>query len=181
MDAFIRAIFEKIGILYLATTVFLTSGALLFLPLAYQEILMLQPFRDNYQWIIGPAFLVSAIYLIIAIVNRTMSYIRNGLNRRKRKSALLRKIKELSQDEFNVLSAFIDPVSKMVVESADLDYCDGRVKILESYCVIKRLASSGFGTMGVFDNTMSCLLPYMIHPIAKKELSEMMKRGQIRM
>ncbi|MDU2065812.1 MAG: super-infection exclusion protein B [Sporomusaceae bacterium] len=167
----IRAIFEKIGILYIALVIFITSVALLFLPAKLQEQLALQNIKADYGKFIGPIFILAGTYLIVALIAKIFSLVNRWRYNRKLKNLIIEKLEALTNDDMLILGEFYDANTQIFRETATLNYYDRRVKLLESYGLIYRLTSSGIGTM-TSANEMSCPMPYKLHHMAWKKLNK---------
>lgn len=175
MDAVIRAIFEKVGILYIAMVIFTTSAALIFLPSSLQEQLMLQQIKDDYGRFLGPIFILSGAYLVVAFIRKLVLFVSNWNDKRKHRRLIIEKLENLTSDDMLILAEFYDPDTELLRETAALNYYDRRVKLLESYGIIWRLTSSGIGTL-TRNNDVSCVLPYKLYHLAWKYVNKSMKR-----
>jgi hypothetical protein len=171
MDSIIKVIFEKLSIIYIAMIFFLTSAAVIFLPGEFQEKLMLYPIKAEYDKYLGPIFIVSGAYLLVAISGRLISFFSEWKRRRDWKNLVLERLQDLAEDEISVLLAFYEHDSNIFRETASLNCFDRRVKLLESYGIIIRLASSGIASLGLYDNEMTCVMPYKLNGLARKKLN----------
>ena len=122
LDTVIRAIFEKIGILYIVLVIFITSAVLLFLPSNLQEQLVLQNIKDDYGKFIGPVFIVSGTYLIVAFIGKICSLVNSWRDNRKFKKLLIEKLETLTSDDMLILAEFYDADTQLLRETATLNY-----------------------------------------------------------
>lgn len=174
MDAIIRVIFERVGILYLGMIIFITSAAIVFLPENMQEQLMFQQIRADYGKFFGPLLILSGAYLVVAFISKVFAFIGDWKYRRDHKRFIIEKLENIDSDELSVLAAFYDPSTQLLRESALLDYFDRRVKLLEAYGIIIRLADSGICGMDRNYN-MTAPMAYKLHSLARKHINGIMR------
>jgi len=139
----------------------LLTGILLFSPEEYLQTLGLTPLLGNYKIWIGLIFLFSTVFLVTHLLNLLVSPLQTKIKEyqllRKRK----KKLEDLSQEEKEILKAFISEETK----TCPLSSRSGIVNGLAAKKIITRASNIGYaGYSFTFD--------YNIRPWAWKYLNE---------
>jgi len=168
---FVRTIFEKVGVLYFASTCLLTTMAILFLPIEILDQIMLSEVKNEWGKFIGLVFILSIAYLTIAIVGYVHRYINKIWYGHKFKAIIIDKLHNLNSDELRIIGTFYDMRSEQLRDIADLDYCDGTVKNLINKGVIIGMAVTVPASYSDDYRRLSAFIPCMLSKTAKEYLS----------
>ena len=159
---FTEAVKSLIEVLKLApkylVAVALISGALIFLPESWLELLGLQEMSTQYRAWLGLAFLVSVGICIVAVASWIINWVLNIIRRRRIQGFVIDKLNNLTEDEKQILRYYFAKGTR----SNTLKVDDGVVQELVACRVIYRSAQLGNMLEG-FSHNISDLAWDYIH------------------
>lgn len=132
-------------------------STILFIPEQYARLFGLAETREIYRHWIGLALIISGSIFIIAIATNILNLTRKFFAKKAYKSKLIKKLKNLTEDEKKILRYYFAKETKINV----LRQHDGNVSLLEQSNVIHRASKTGSILSG---------FPFAIDEIALKYL-----------
>ena len=162
----VRMFFEELSISYTALFMFFGAAILLLFSDKLQKDPVIQPWIVDYHPYIWILLSVSGLYLVVSIIVNLIKGV-GRMWRRARKEKILNEVmKNLTQEDMEILTLFYNCVDNTVQEAIELNFLDSKVQRLEDKGVILSLAFSGV----IRSDCSICPMIFMINPKAKEFL-----------